>query len=156
MQHRDGRLLFSPSDLGNFLACEHLTQLDLATALRAGRRPSYENAYAELLRTKGQEHEQAFLETLRATGRDVVEVRLNTARDFEDGTRRTAEAMRAGADYVYQAVFLSEGWRGIRGRSTRCSSPFTARPWPTRRSWRPTWPTSSSAPASASRSGWPT
>ena len=129
MQHRDGRLLFSPSDLGNFLACEHLTQLDLATALRAGRRPSYENAYAELLRTKGQEHEQAFLETLRATGRDVVEVRLNTARDFEDGTRRTAEAMRAGADYVYQAVFLSEGWRGIADFLERVDRPSALGPW---------------------------
>ena len=129
MQHRDGRLLFSPSDLGNFLACEHLTQLDLATALRAGRRPSYENAYAELLRTKGQEHEQAFLETLRATGRGVVEVRLNTARDFADGTRRTAEAMRAGADYVYQAVFLSEGWRGIADFLERVDRPSALGPW---------------------------
>ncbi len=58
MQQRDDRLLFSPSDLGNFLACEHLTQLDLTLALQGGRRPSYENAYAELLRTKGEEHEK--------------------------------------------------------------------------------------------------
>src|SRR5882672_7984496 len=104
MQRRDDQLLFSPSDLGSFLACEHLTQLDLNLALRGGRRPSYENAYAELLRSKGAEHEQAFLEALRAAGRRVVEVRLNAARDFEEGTRRTAEAMRAGADYVYQVV----------------------------------------------------
>ncbi|HJR02876.1 MAG TPA: TM0106 family RecB-like putative nuclease [Methylomirabilota bacterium] len=129
MQKRDDRLLFSPSDLGNFLACEHLTQLDLGLALRAGRRPSYENAYAELLRTKGQEHEQAFLETLRAAGRGVVEVRLNTARDFEDGTRRTADAMRAGADYVYQAVFLSEGWRGIADFLERVERPSALGPW---------------------------
>jgi predicted RecB family nuclease len=113
MQHLNDQFLFSPSDLGNFLACEHLTQLDLAVALRQGRRPSYENSYAELLRSKGEEHERAFLEALRAAGRRVVEVKLNTARDFEDGTRRTAEAMRAGADYIYQAVFFSNGWRGI-------------------------------------------
>ncbi len=49
MQVRDDELLFSPSDLGNFLACEHLTQLDVGLALQSGRRPSYENAYAELL-----------------------------------------------------------------------------------------------------------
>jgi uncharacterized protein len=129
MQRRDDRFLFSPSDLGNFLACEHLTQLDLGLALRGGRRPSYENAYAELLRTKGAEHEQAFLESLRATGRQVVEVRLNTARDFEDGTRRTAEAMRAGADYVYQAVFLSEGWRGIADFLERVDRPSALGDW---------------------------
>ena len=113
MQRRDDRFLFSPSDLGGFLACEHLTQLELAVALRQGRRPSYENAYAELLRTKGQEHEQAYLASLREAGRTVVEVRLDAARDFEAGMRRTAEAMQEGADYVYQAVFLSQGWRGI-------------------------------------------
>src|SRR5262249_15615447 len=113
MQHLNKELLFSPSDLGSFLACEHLTQLELAVALREGARPNYENAYAELLRRKGQEHEQAFLDTLRVAGRTVVEVRLGASRDFEAGTQRTAEAMRAGANYVYQAVFFSNGWRGI-------------------------------------------
>ena len=82
-------------------------------AFREARRPSYENAYAELLQRKGQEHEQAFLVSLREAGHTVVEVRLDAARDFEAGTRRTAEAMRAGVDYVYQAVFFSSGWRGI-------------------------------------------
>jgi len=113
MQHLNDELLFSPSDLGSFLACEHLTQLEQAVALREGRRPSYENAYAELLQRKGQEHEEAFLMSLREAGHTVVEVRLDAARDFEAGTRRTAEAMRAGVGYVYQAVFFSSGWRGI-------------------------------------------
>jgi len=129
MQRRDDQLLFSPSDLGNFLACEHLTQLDLALALQGGRRPSYENAYAELLRSKGAEHEQAFLEALRAAGRRVVEVRLNAARAFEEGTRRTAEAMRAGADYVYQAVFFSSGWRGIADFLERVDRPSALGAW---------------------------
>lgn len=129
MQHLNDQLLFSPSDLGNFLACEHLTQLDLTLALQRGRRPSYENAYAELLRSKGDEHELAFLETLRAGGRRVVEVRLNAARDFEDGTRRTAEAMRAGADYVYQAVFFAHGWRGIADFLERVERPSALGAW---------------------------
>ena len=59
----------------------------------------------------------------------MVEVRLNTARDFEDGTRRTAEAMRAGADYVYQAVFLSEGWRGIADFLERVDRPSALGDW---------------------------
>src|SRR5258705_6154672 len=101
MQHLNDQLLFSPSDLGSFLACEHLTQLELAVALREGRRPSYENAYAELLRRKGQEHEQAFLDTLRAGGRTVIEVHLGATRDFEAGNPRTAHALPAGADYNY-------------------------------------------------------
>jgi predicted RecB family nuclease len=129
MQRLNDQLLFSPSDLGGFLACEHLTQLELAVALRQGRRPSYENAYAELLRAKGQEHEQAYLASLREAGRSVIEVRLDAARDFEAGTRRTAEAMRAGADYVYQAVFLSQGWRGIADFLERLERPSALGDW---------------------------
>ena len=129
MQHLNDQFLFSPSDLGSFLACEHLTQLELAVALREGRRPSYENSYAELLRRKGQEHEQAFLSTLHDAGRTVVEVRLNARRDFEAGTRRTAEAMRGGADYVYQAVFFSEGWRGIADFLERIDRPSALGAW---------------------------
>jgi uncharacterized protein len=129
MQHLNDQLLFSPSDLGSFLACEHLTQLELAVALREGRRPSYENAYAELLRRKGQEHEAAFLDTLRAAGRTVVEVHLGATRDFEAGTRRTADAMRAGADYIYQAVFFSSGWRGIADFLERVDRPSGLGNW---------------------------
>ena len=129
MHHRDDQLFFSPSDLANFLACEHLTQLDLTLALQHGRRPSYENAYAELLRSKGEDHERAFLESLRASGRRVVEVKLNAARDFEEGTRRTVEAMRAGADYVYQAVFHSGGWRGIADFLERVERPSALGAW---------------------------
>ena len=129
MQHLNDHFLFSPSDLGSFLACEHLTQLELAVALREGRRPSYENSYAELLRRKGQEHEEAFLATLRDAGRSVVEVRLAANRDFEAGTRRTAEAMRAGADYVYQAVFFANGWRGIADFLERVERPSALGSW---------------------------
>jgi len=129
MQHLNDHFLFSPSDLGSFLACEHLTQLELAVALREGRRPSYENSYAELLRRKGQEHEETFLATLRDAGRSVVEVRLAANRDFEAGTRRTAGAMRAGADYVYQAVFFANGWRGIADFLERVERPSALGSW---------------------------
>jgi uncharacterized protein len=129
MQHLNDELLFSPSDLGSFLACEHLTQLEQAVALREGRRPSYENAYAELLQRKGQEHEAAFLMSLREAGHTVVEVRLDAARDFEAGTRRTAEAMRAGVGYVYQAVFFSSGWRGIADFLERVDLPSALGDW---------------------------
>jgi len=129
MQHLNDQFLFSPSDLGSFLACEHLTQLELAVALREGRRPGYENSYAELLRRKGQEHEQAFLATLRDAGRTVIEVRMDARRDFEAGTRRTAEAMREGADYVYQAVFFSDGWRGIADFLERIDRPSALGAW---------------------------
>jgi hypothetical protein len=78
MQARDGNLLLSPSDVNNFLACEHRTALDLLRArgkvdLRRIPRPD-----AELIAERGRQHEAAFLERLRAQGRDIAGIGLIT------------------------------------------------------------------------------
>jgi uncharacterized protein len=109
----DSSLRFSPSDLGHFVACEHLTQLEVAAALEEIERPHWETAYGELLRRKGDEHEAAFLQTLREAGNEVVEIGLGEERDFEAGAARTEAAMRAGAAFVYQAPLVLDGWRGL-------------------------------------------
>jgi uncharacterized protein len=109
----DETLRFSPSDLGNFAACEHLTQLEIAAALEEIEQPHFVNAFDELRKRKGDEHEAAFLEALRAQGHEVVEIGLGEERDFAEASARTAAAMRAGAAYVYQAVLVVDGWRGI-------------------------------------------
>src|SRR5215813_7221737 len=113
MQRVSDRLLFSPSDLGGFLACEHLTQLEVAVALGEASRATGASDYADLLRRKGQEHERAYLASLQDAGRSIVEIGLAPPRDYAGGFARTLEAMRSGADYVYQAVFTADGWRGI-------------------------------------------
>ncbi len=109
----DSSLRFSPSDLGHFVACEHLTQLEVAAALGEIEQPHFETAFGELLARKGDEHEAAFLQTLRDAGHEVVEIGLGEERDFEEGAVRTEAAMRAGAAYVYQAPLVLDGWRGI-------------------------------------------
>src|SRR5215831_5718742 len=93
MQRVDGRLFLSPSDLANFVACEHLTQLELGVSLGDVTRPSFQNAYADLIRRKGEEHERAFLQSLRDGGHQVVEVGLNEKRDFDAAALATVEAM---------------------------------------------------------------
>ena len=113
MQHLNDELLFSSSDLGNFLACEHLTQ---SSGPGAPERPAAE--LRERLRgapeRKGQErNEEAFLESLRgrpprgggAAGRGAGLRGRNPPDGGGDAGR--------GAGYVYQAVFFSSGWRGI-------------------------------------------
>jgi hypothetical protein len=77
MQRYGGQLLYSPSDLGNFVSCEHLTALELAAALGEATRPSLSNAYIDLIARKGEEHERNFLEALRAEGSEISEISLN-------------------------------------------------------------------------------
>ena len=66
MQQRNGRLLFSPSDLSAFLACRHLARLELGVARGEVARPDVEDAQGELIRRKGDHHERAYLEALLA------------------------------------------------------------------------------------------
>lgn len=106
-------LRFSPTDVARFSRCEHLTSLELAVALGEREKPHYDDPYAELIIRKGEEHEAAYLGSLRAAGHDVVELGLGDDRDFDAAARRTEEAMREGAAYVYQAVLVLGEWRGI-------------------------------------------
>jgi predicted RecB family nuclease len=112
VQQHDGRILFSPSDLNAFLECEHLTQLELAVARRELERPADENPQAELVKRKGEEHEAAYLAQLLAAGHDVVTI-PNNWDDLGAAARATEEAMRAGADAIYQACFVDGDWRGF-------------------------------------------
>ena len=107
MLQRGGRLLLSPSDLNNFLACEHRTALDLARArgeilLQRIPRPD-----AELVAERGREHERSHLERLRERGLDVAEIEPG-----EGAAEATAEAMKRGADVIHQATFTAGNWRG--------------------------------------------
>jgi predicted RecB family nuclease len=97
------RLVLSPSALNAFLACEHLTTLQLAVARGEIPKPFRHNPHAELIRRKGDEWEAAYLAQLRAAGREIVEPADATA---------TEGALRAGADVVFQAVLADDGWLG--------------------------------------------
>jgi predicted RecB family nuclease len=111
MQQRDGTILFSPSDLNAFLECEHLTQLELAVARHELERPVDENPHADLVKRKGEEHEAAYLARLIEAGCDVVMIPNDWVLDA--AARATEDAMRAGADVIYQACFIDGDWRGF-------------------------------------------
>lgn len=111
MQLVDGNLRFSPSDLTAFLACKHLTRLEVAAARGEIARPSVENPEAELIKRKGEEHEAAYLGALRERGLRVEEIPFDF--DWTAAAEATKSAVRAGADVVYQACFVHDGWRGF-------------------------------------------
>jgi len=129
MQRHGNQLLYSPSDLGNFVACEHLTQLEFAAVLGESTRPYFSNAYVDLIARKGEEHEKNFLEALRAEGHEVAEVGLGDDRSFAAAAETTAAAMRAGSKYIYQAVFLTDDWRGIADFLERIDRPSALGEW---------------------------
>ncbi|HET7743894.1 MAG TPA: TM0106 family RecB-like putative nuclease [Gaiellaceae bacterium] len=133
----DGSLRLSPSDLANYLACPHLTQLDVRVQRGELERPHRESAQADLIRRKGEEHEAAFLARLGNAGHEVVQIVEGDELDFEEAARRTEEALRDGAEIVYQGVLASGGWRGIADFLVRLDrpshlGPFSYEAWDTK------------------------
>lgn len=101
---------FSPSALANYLACSHLTTLELAVRRGELEKPFRVNAHADLIRRKGELHEEAYLASL---GDGVVPIGKPWEIGWDVAAAVTARAMRDGAPVIYQATFVDGSWRGL-------------------------------------------
>jgi predicted RecB family nuclease len=109
-------LILANSDLTKFVRCSQATFLDhgtrSSTIAVADRRPP--SAMNELIAQKGDAYERAYIDGLREQGKRIVTI--DKAPWSTDALRRaeaqTREAMRDGADYVYQAAFFDGRWQG--------------------------------------------
>jgi predicted RecB family nuclease len=110
VQFLDGKLLFSATDLVNFLGCRHATYLDLRDLTDPVEIPERDAATVLVFR-KGLEHEKRHLASLKARGFAVVEV-AGEGFDVPERTRLSREAMRAGAKVIYQAALVVPPWLG--------------------------------------------
>jgi predicted RecB family nuclease len=113
MRRTDDYVSFSATEVGNFLACQHLTALELQVAEGKLERPAQNDIQRRLLEKRGLEHEARVLQRFRAEGQNVVEIAVGVG---EVALRRSAEAtlaaMSAGADIIYQGALLTPGWVG--------------------------------------------
>jgi predicted RecB family nuclease len=106
--HKDS-LIFSATDIVNFLGCRHATFLDRRN-LDDPAPAAVDDPFLILLQEKGNEHERRYLETLRRDGRQVIEIAGEGS--LEERVTRTLEAMAAGAEFIYQGVLLEGRWHG--------------------------------------------
>jgi predicted RecB family nuclease len=102
--------MFSPTSIANFLACHHLTALNRAKAAGQIKKPYFADPGLELLIKLGHAHEQSYLKLLTERGLRVLEITTDTSR--REAAARTAEAIRSGAEVIYQATFLDNEWYG--------------------------------------------
>ncbi|MGH9025369.1 MAG: ImmA/IrrE family metallo-endopeptidase, partial [Acidimicrobiia bacterium] len=114
MQQVNGDLIVSASDLNAYLACRHLTVLNLAYARGDRSVTPRRSPDAELIARKGDEHEAAYLQSLKDHGREVVEITMpdRALESLRVAASATEEAMRNGADVIYQGTFFRDGLRG--------------------------------------------
>jgi len=109
----EGQMVLSPTDLTAFLACEHLTQLELAAARGRLVRPERADPELEVLRRRGYLHEELYLNRLRSQGLRIAEIHLDAAslNGLREAEAETIEALHGGVDVVYQGTFFDGRWR---------------------------------------------
>lgn len=105
----------TPTSLSNHLGCRHLTHLSLLAAHSLLEEPHHHDPTLEALAQRGREHEQAFLEHLRERKPAPTVVDLSSLppdlASFE-AHAKTVEALRSGADVVYQPLLHHTPFRG--------------------------------------------
>src|SRR6202011_3533802 len=109
----DGRVVFSASDLNDYLACPHRVALNRRALLR-GDAPLDDDATLRIIAEKGRQHEVRVLERMESEGVAVVRVPEgdDTGHDLLRAVATTRRAMASGADSIYQASFLDGAWTG--------------------------------------------
>ena len=112
----DGTLIVSATDLVGYLACDHLATLELGRVEGLWEKPiRKDDPTIELIQAKGDLHEADYLASLRDSGLSVVEIAtgdLRTPDQLRAAQALTLEAMRGGADVIFQATFFDGRWRG--------------------------------------------
>ncbi len=136
MRLADGRLAFSATDLSRHLACGHLTSLRRGVALGEFEAPPpYDDPRGDVLKQRGIEHERRLLERFAAEGRSVAVVTAADTpfsnRDPAAAAARTRDAMRRGADVVYQGRLEDEDgrWSGYPDFLLRVDEPSRSGAW---------------------------
>src|SRR5438270_6466761 len=107
MRRFEGNPLPSAGDLVMFLGCRHATALD-RRVLDEPLEKSEADPGLQLLQAKGIEHERAYLKSLEGDGRQVVVI--PDGGNLRERVQLTTEALRSGADVVYQAALMDGAW----------------------------------------------
>ena len=134
MQLIDQRLAYSATDLVGFLECRHLANLErAATLIPEVRRPVRDDPVLDRMARRGQEYEARYLDELRAQGREIAEIRppdtVSPARQIRSEHAATLQAMRRGAEVIYQAVLLDERRVGYADFLERVETTSDLGPW---------------------------
>jgi uncharacterized protein len=108
MKIENDTIRYSASDLVNFVQCRYLTTLDIKALHKKLTKPVYRTPFTQMLQEKGQEFEAAFLQELEDSGKYVTKIEQHTVNAQE----LTIEAMKAGADVIYQAFLKTDSFQG--------------------------------------------
>jgi len=126
MKNTDAGVVFSATDLSNFLACRRKTALDHAVMRGEIPKPApQDDGFLEILRERGAEHEKQFVEAERAAGHEIADLSDIPRSERPRAIAETVAAMRRGAARIVQAALASNDrrWFGYADVLRRIDTP---------------------------------
>lgn len=117
MKIDNSEITFSPTDLTNFVKSPFASWLDRLNVEYPDKAPKKdaEDEYLKLLAKEGIKHENEFLLSLQKKYNNVVIIpEENEGKRLSDAVRfkNTVDAMKSGADIIFQGCLLSKPFRG--------------------------------------------
>lgn len=122
MQIINSEDVFSASDLVHFLECQHLTYLDLKVLRHEIRKEFETPALMKILQEKGLKHERKHLEVLKVPSQIIIEIPKGNL-TLAQRAKLTEDAIKSGADVIYQAVLYRHPWQGEADFLVRINTP---------------------------------
>ena len=120
MQNHNHNTLFSATDLNAFIECRHKAFLNFKT-LTTPLPKKEDDAHSLLLQKKGHEYEAQYIQSLKKSEYNIVEIPSQNT--LEKRAEITLDAMKSGADYIFQAALLKAPWHGFADLLERVNQP---------------------------------
>lgn len=122
-------LIFSASDLVYFLACDHLTSLDLrALEPNSGLTRTVADDSNKLIQEKGFAHEENYLQALKLQGLNIADL-SHLKGSLDAKVQATKNAMCSGKDVIYQAALHDGNLIGYADFLRRVDKPSNLGDW---------------------------
>lgn len=109
MRKTENQIQLSATDLSGYIACHHLSFLELSALEGLIKRPEHRDPLLAILQERGQAFEDQYLQELRDSGK-TVENLFDGSND--SGLSRTIRSMMQGYDIIYQATLDHGKWNG--------------------------------------------
>jgi predicted RecB family nuclease len=122
MQWHSNNLLYSPSDLVQFVQSEFATWMNRYRLINAVE-SAESDPLLDVLCQLGDRHEKDYLLSLEQAGIEVYKI------DSRGGYKATIAAMKAGAPYIYQAALRDGNWIGFADFLMRVNEPSDLGAW---------------------------
>jgi predicted RecB family nuclease len=126
MKKTEHNITLSATDLSNYIACRHVTYLDLSAANGSIKAPQHRDPALIILQQRGLEFEQAYLKSLREQGLTIAEP---DGDEKLTSIERTIKAMQEGVDVIYQASLKMGVWQGFADFLKKVDKPSKLGAW---------------------------